>query len=112
MVCLYEDDIVVFAESKDELQQSLDALLEYCNRWKLVVNTRKTKINFTYLGSSFSEAQSALSGQALKAIFQMNKYLHNFTSLSVQHRLYLFEMLITPILNYGGQVWGFAWYMY
>ena len=38
------DDIVIFAESKDELQRSLDALLEYCNRWKLVVNTRKTKI--------------------------------------------------------------------
>jgi len=31
-----------------------------------------------------------LSGQALKAIFQMNKYLHKFTSLSVQHRLDLF----------------------
>ena len=41
---LYADDIVVFAESKNELQRSLDALLEYCNRWKLVVNTRKTKI--------------------------------------------------------------------
>ena len=41
---LYPDDKVVFAESKDELQRSLDALLEYCNRWKLVVNTRKTKI--------------------------------------------------------------------
>ena len=41
---LYADDIVVFAESKDELQRSLDALLEYCNRWKLVVHTRKTKI--------------------------------------------------------------------
>ena len=97
MVCLYEDDIVVFAESKDELQQSLDALLEYCNRWKLVVNTRKTKINFTYLGivfstgSSFSEAQSALSGQALKTIFQMNKFLHKFTFLSVKHILDLFE---------------------
>ena len=38
---LYADDIVVFAESKDELQRSLDALIEYCNRWKLVVNTRK-----------------------------------------------------------------------
>jgi len=35
----------------------------------------------------------------------MNKYLHNFTSLSVQHRLDLFEKLITPILNYGSQVW-------
>ena len=40
---LYADDIVVFAESKDELQRSLNALLEYCNRWKLVVNTRKLK---------------------------------------------------------------------
>jgi len=38
------DDIVIFAESKDELQQRLDAMLEYCYRWKLVVNTRKTKI--------------------------------------------------------------------
>ena len=52
--------------------------------------------NFTYLGivfstgGFFSETQSALSGQALKAIFQMNKYLHKFTSLSVQHRLDLF----------------------
>ena len=70
--------------------------------------------NFTHLGivfstgGSFSEAQSALSGQALKAIFQMNKYLHKFTSLSVEHRLNLLEKLITPILNYGSQVWGFA----
>ena len=70
--------------------------------------------NFTYLGmvfstgGSFSEAQSVLSGQALNAIFQMNKYLHKFTYLAVQLRLDLFEKLITPILNYGSQVWGFA----
>jgi len=38
---LYADGIVVFAESKEELQRSLVALLEYCNRWKLVVNTIK-----------------------------------------------------------------------
>ena len=38
----------------------------------------------------------------------MNKYLHKFTSLSAQNRLDLFEKLITPILNYGSQVWGFA----
>ena len=50
--------------------------------------------HFTYLvfstGGSFSEAQSAVSDQALKAIFQINKYLHKFTSLSVQHRLDLY----------------------
>jgi len=44
VLILYADDIVVFAESKDELQRSLDVQLEYCNRWKLVGNTRKIKI--------------------------------------------------------------------
>ena len=38
---LYADNIFIFAESKDELQRIIDALLEYCNRWKLVVNTIK-----------------------------------------------------------------------
>ena len=46
LLILYADDIVIFAESKDELQRSLDGLLEYSNRWKLVVNTRKAKIMF------------------------------------------------------------------
>jgi len=36
----------------------------------------------------------------------MNTYLHKFTSLSVQHRLDIFEKLITPISNFGSQVWG------
>ena len=44
---------------------------------------------FTYLGvvfstsGSFTEAQKTLSGQALKAIFKMNKHLYKFTSISV-----------------------------
>jgi len=38
----------------------------------------------------------------------MNTYLHRFTSLSVQHTLDIFEKLITPILNYDSQGWGFA----
>jgi len=69
---------------------------------------------FNYLGivftpgGSFSEAQTTLSGQALKAIFKMKKYLHKFTDLSVSHRLNLFDRLIMPILNYGSEVWGFS----
>ena len=31
---LYADDIVIFANSAEELQQSLDLLLNYCNIWK------------------------------------------------------------------------------
>ena len=41
---LYADDIVIFAQDSSQLQKSLDVLCEYCSKWKLVVNTNKTKI--------------------------------------------------------------------
>ena len=41
-VILYADDIVIFANSADELQHGLDLLLNYCNIWKLTVNVSKT----------------------------------------------------------------------
>ena len=69
---------------------------------------------FNYLGivftpgGSFSEAQATLSGQALKAIFAMNRYLNNFVHLKPSHILDLFDKLISPILNYGSEVWGFV----
>ena len=39
---LYADDIINFARSAEELQNNLDHLHEYCNRYKLIVNTSKT----------------------------------------------------------------------
>ena len=122
------------------LQKRLDILYEYCQRWKLTVNAKKSKIivfrkggrlpqnlefkygdnvieivnKFTYLGivftpgGSFSEAQATLSGQAQKAIFAMNRYLNKFVNLTPSHYLDPFDKLITPILNYGSEVWGFA----
>ena len=48
-----------------------------------------------------------LSGQALKAIFKMNKYLYKFTDLSPKHTLELFDKLILPILSYSSEIWGF-----
>ena len=41
---LYVDDIVFFADSAEQLQESLDVLPEYCARWKLTVNVSKIKI--------------------------------------------------------------------
>ena len=43
----------------------------------------------------------------MKAMFSMNKYLHKFTDISVLHRLELFDKLVSPILNYSCEVWGF-----
>ena len=136
---LYADDIILFGKTPEDLQNALNVLEEYCKRWKLTVNTDKTKVvvfrkggrlpndlkftynnsrieivnKFCYLGVVFSaggsnfETQKTLSGQALKAIFTLNKYLFNFTSLKPSHVIDLFDKLITPILNFGSEVWGF-----
>ena len=63
-------------------------------------------IVFTSGGSSF-ETQKTLSGQALKAIFTLNKYMNSFTTLNPAHIPDLFDKLISPRLNYGSEVWGF-----
>ena len=70
--------------------------------------------HFSYLGivfstgGSFSECHKTLAGQALKAIFTLNRYLYNFINIKPRHKLELFDKLVTPILNYGSEVWGFS----
>ena len=41
---LYADDAVLFSETVNGLQNALNALESYCKRWKLSLNTDKTKI--------------------------------------------------------------------
>ena len=41
---LYADDIVLFGNSAEQLQDSLNLLSTYCQRWKLTVNINKTKV--------------------------------------------------------------------
>ena len=42
---LYADDTIILAENPEELQTALDALSNYCEKWKLRVNTEKNKDN-------------------------------------------------------------------
>lgn len=51
--------------------------------------------------------KKTLAGQALKAVFTLNRYLYNFTCLNPSHYLDLFDKLVSPILSYGSEVWGF-----
>ena len=84
--------------------------LKFCYNGKEIniVNT------FSYLGvvfstnGSFSDCQRTLSGQAQKAIFELNRYLHTFTKITPKHRLEMFDKLISSILSYCSEVWGFC----
>ena len=40
---MFADDLLVLSESKEGLQESLNKLLTYCNKWQLSVNCKKTK---------------------------------------------------------------------
>ena len=41
---LYVDDSIIISSNKDELQNSLDILHNYCKKWHLYVNVQNTKI--------------------------------------------------------------------
>ena len=41
---LYGDDLTIFSENAEGLQSALNLLSTYCQRWKLALNTSKTKV--------------------------------------------------------------------
>lgn len=43
-VLLYADDTVIFSDSPEDLQKSLHIFENYCYKWKLKINTEKTKV--------------------------------------------------------------------
>ncbi len=43
-VLAYADDLILTAENELDLQKLLDILCEWCHKWRLVINTDKTKV--------------------------------------------------------------------
>ena len=41
---MYADDIVLFSKTDEGLQNGLNCMYDYCQKWKLSVNTPKTKV--------------------------------------------------------------------
>ena len=56
-ILLYANDVVLISESADDLQNMLNTLNKWCNKWRLGVNESKTKImhfrNKNQLSSNF-----------------------------------------------------------
>ena len=139
ILLFYADDCVVFSETPEGLQREIDLLYDYCNRWRLKVNTTKSKVivfrkgnrevnyswtfggspllvcnKMAYLGNvfsangSFNQTQITLAEQASKAMYSLFKRMNNnFYNVKPTFMLDIFDKCITPILNYGCEVWGF-----
>ena len=65
---LFANDAVLISEDAQGLQQMLDSLHVYFNKWSLTVNVDKTKILVVFSsGVSFMKATSTLAGKALRS---------------------------------------------
>ena len=136
-VLLYANDTIILAENERDLQKALDKVHEYCELYKMFVNTSKTKIVVFsrrkvrcfpkfYCGNSIIEVVSDYiylgvtmnyNNRFLKAIRkQLDQGRKAQFSLLIKAKklilpvdvqCQLFESLVFPILLYGCEVWGF-----
>lgn len=74
-VLLYADDLVILAETTDDLQQMINSLHSYCEKWSLNINLTKSKIVPFRKSSGFSSSIEWYYGQEIIEIVKEYKYL-------------------------------------
>ena len=132
----WADDLLLVSNSKNGLQQCLNQLYSYCEKWGLVVNTNKTKTmvmskhtftnenfnfgrlslqcvkSFNYLGFQINfngKFRNLVQDRILKATKMSNMVLRAIghnKNVSVKLALSLFDKQIIPILLYGAAIWS------
>ena len=138
---LYADDIAMFNDTAGRLQHEINILQQYCQKWGMTVNLKKTKIivfrnggiyrknencffqginvdkvnSYKYLGLyftsrlSWTKALSTLAQQAEKAMNCIFSLERKCNGIPVKTAIDLFNTVVTPVLTYGSEVWGFTY---
>jgi hypothetical protein len=127
-----------FSESLECMQKALDIFQEYCNLWKLSVNSSTTKVivfskrkgrqnyvaklngaeleivdSLTYLGIVFKYNRNCFDARK-KLVEQSSTSLFAICkkirnqNIPIDVQLKLFDSLVKPILLYGSEVWGYG----
>ena len=136
-VLLYADDTIIFAENAKDLQKGLSSIKQYCDKWKLKLNSAKCKIvifsrgivrrypdffigddiievvrNFTYLGIKLNynnRFNVAQNDLFQRASRAMFALIKKSKTLHlpIDILIELFDKTVTPVLLYGCETWGF-----
>lgn len=137
LLFLYADDTILLSESSKDLQNMLDNFAEYCEHWKLKINTDKTKILIFSKGRISKNEKYFLNGKEIEVVksykylgvffarsgcfLTTRNYLKNQATkamysllqkcrkhnMSIECQLDMFDKAILPILLYGSEIWGF-----
>ena len=62
---LYADDLILFSESRQGLQCSLNKLSEYCLKWKLKINLDKSKVMIFRPSGRLTNDSFSISGHII-----------------------------------------------
>ena len=73
-VLLFADDTVLFSNTKDDLQRTLNTFETYCAAWRLSVNTSKTKVMIFSSGRLAKDQTFYFNGHKLDTVSEY-KYL-------------------------------------
>ena len=65
---MYADDLVLISRSKEGLQRQIDALQEYCQKWKLDINIKKTKTMIFNRGNKIIKADFNVAGVKIENV--------------------------------------------
>ena len=130
---LYADDLILISETSSSLQNCLNRLQSYCQKCKLNVIIKRTKImiiptrqssahthstfenkplhnckSYTYLGSIVSNNGSFkmnINELCKSASRTMYSLAYNHLSSNVHILTHLFDKMIIPICTYNCEVW-------
>ena len=73
VILLYADDVVLLADSQEELQKMLDAVAGFFKRWRLEVNLSKTKV-MAFGVRAVGSMQTRWNGEVVEEVSEY-KYL-------------------------------------
>ena len=139
-VLCYADDIVIITENEDNMQIVLDYIAVWCKKWRMKVNTKKTKVmhirrkpckstqaifnldateselvsKYKYLGFFFNEHMDMKEGiNVLYEAAGRSSIIAKFASFrdaGFQTYTKLYESCVAPIMDYFSGIWGFLKY--
>ena len=134
---MYADDIILLSESASGLANQLRIVSEFCQAWKLSVNTDKSKIMIFEARKSNNTHNFMINSQNLEQVYSYKylgviiDYKGNFTECKldllsrsqkayfklrkllntdiINPKLYLsiFDRTVLPIMTYGSEIWGY-----
>ena len=71
---MYADDLILISTTKEGLQNSLDSLQNYCEKWKLDINYKKSKVMVFSRGTQKEKDKFTINSKTLEAVREY-KYL-------------------------------------